>query len=50
MNIEQVNLVLSEIAEEIRMEAINLAYDDMIEDIENLWLEASLHDIESEWD
>ena len=50
MNIEQVNLVLSEIAEEIRMEAINLAYDDMVRELENLWLEASLHNIESEWD
>jgi len=50
MSIEQVNLVLSEIAEEIRMEAINLAYDDMIRELENLWLEASFQYIESEWD
>lgn len=50
MSIEQVNLVLSEIAEEIRIEAIDLAYEDMIQEIENLWLKASLHNIQSEWD
>ena len=53
MSIEQVNLVLSELADSLRQEIVDLMHEDMIREIEEYWLsfnEAQTFDYEFEWD
>jgi hypothetical protein len=49
MSIEQVNLVLSELADSLRQEIVDLMHEDMIREIEEYWL-SYVFDYESEWD
>lgn len=49
MSIEQVNLVLSELADNLRQENVDLMHEDMIREIEEYW-SSYVFDYESEWD
>jgi hypothetical protein len=49
MSIEQVNLVLSELADNLRQEIVDLMHEDMIREIDEYWL-SYVFDYESEWD
>jgi|GEM_PF-3822688 hypothetical protein len=49
MDFEEINLEMSEIAENDKNQAIDLVYEDMIREIEEYWL-SYVFDYESEWD
>jgi len=53
MSIEQVNLVLSELADSLRQEIVDLMHEDMVCEIEEYWLgfiESQIFDYDFEWD
>jgi hypothetical protein len=49
MNLDQINFELSELADNLRQEIVDLMHEDMIRDIEEYWL-SYVFDYESEWD
>lgn len=53
MNFEEINLEMSEIAENDKIQAIDLMYEDMVREIEEYWLgfiESQIFDYDFEWD